>query len=124
MRIFKTKPFAKWAKKEKLADKTLCLAVEEIEHGVFEAELGSAVFKKRIALPGQGKRSARSIIAFKSSERACFIFGYAKKDQVSLSKEDTKAAREFAKTVLNYDTKQLNALLNAGQLIEVKNNDG
>lgn len=124
MRIFKTKPFAKWAKKEKLADNVLCEAVEEIEHGVYEATLGSEVFKKRIALPGHGKQGARSIIAFKSKARACFIFGYAKKDQANLSSEDKKAAREFAKEVLNYDTKQIHALLKVGQLIEVENNDG
>jgi len=66
MQIFKNRWFNKWAKKEKLADSTLRAAVAEMEDGLIDADLGGHVVKKRIPLPGRGKRGgARSIIAYR-----------------------------------------------------------
>ena len=66
MRIFKTKLFSKWARKEKLGDKQLIQAIQEMERGLVDGDLGGHVYKKRIALGGQGKRgSLRTILAFK-----------------------------------------------------------
>ncbi len=123
VRIFKTRLFAKWARKEKLNDQLLSYAINEIDQGIFEAELGGEVYKKRIALRGQGKRSARSIIAFRSGDRACFIFGYAKKDRATITQEEKRIAKAFAKELFSYRDEQLDRLLKAGKLIEV-NYDG
>jgi hypothetical protein len=56
MRVFKTRGFQKWASREGLTDETLRAAVEELEDGLIDAELGGHVVKKRVALPGRGKR--------------------------------------------------------------------
>jgi len=62
-RVFKTKTFDRWAKKV-IPDKVLCAAAREIEQGLFEAELGQGICKKRIAIPGQGKSSSsRTLVA-------------------------------------------------------------
>jgi hypothetical protein len=45
-RVFKTKTFARWAKKL-ISDDLLCQAAHEIERGEFEADLGQGVCKKR-----------------------------------------------------------------------------
>ena len=64
-RVFKTKTFDRWARKV-VADKLLCQAAREIEQGLFEADLGGGLCKKRVALPGQGKSgSARTLVAKK-----------------------------------------------------------
>ena len=55
MRIFKTKNFNKFMRKERLTDKQLVDAASEIECGLFEGDLGGGVFKKRLAAHGQGK---------------------------------------------------------------------
>ena len=56
MRVFKNKWFQKWAAKEGMSDEVLLVAVEEMEDGLIDAELGGHVVKKRVALPGRGKR--------------------------------------------------------------------
>lgn len=67
MRIFKTKTFTRWARKEGVTDDLVRKAVSEIEAGLIDAELGSCIYKKRIALKGQGKRgSARTLWHIKS----------------------------------------------------------
>ncbi len=56
-RTFKTRTFSKWMRKTDLKDQDLLLAVAEMEAGLVDADLGGNVFKKRIALPGMGKRA-------------------------------------------------------------------
>lgn len=66
MRIFKTKTFNKFMRKERLTDKQLIDAASEIEKGLFEGDLGGGVLKKRLAAHGRGKSSSfRSIVAFR-----------------------------------------------------------
>lgn len=76
MKAFKTRAFAKWANSEGLDDVALASAVEEMEQGLIDAQLGGDVVKKRVALPGRGKRGgARTLVAFRRRDRAFFIFG-------------------------------------------------
>jgi hypothetical protein len=63
-RVFKLKTFARWAKKL-LPDERLCEAAQDILNGHYEADLGSGLCKKRIAMPGQGKSGAtRTLVAY------------------------------------------------------------
>lgn len=55
MRVFKTKPFSKWAIKEGITDKMLIDAGTEIEKGLVDASLGGHVLKKRVALKNRDK---------------------------------------------------------------------
>ncbi|WP_255343010.1 type II toxin-antitoxin system RelE/ParE family toxin [Alcanivorax sp. DG881] len=55
MRIFKNRPFSKWASKEGLNYALLLAAVDEMERGLIDANLGGHVLKKRVAVGGQGK---------------------------------------------------------------------
>lgn len=48
MRIFKNKVLNKWAEKEGLSDDTLRAAVDEMERGLIDADLGGHVVKKRV----------------------------------------------------------------------------
>jgi hypothetical protein len=61
--IFKTRHFARWARKTGLVDSLLKAAVLEIQCGLLEADPGGGIVKKRIALPGRGKRgSTRTLL--------------------------------------------------------------
>jgi hypothetical protein len=60
MRIFKTRLFTKWSKKEKISDDLLRQSVYEMEQGLVDANLGGHVFKKRLPIKGQGKRGVIS----------------------------------------------------------------
>lgn len=120
MRIFKTKRFAKWAKKEGLADKMLVQAVEEMGQGLVDADLGGHVFKKRIASRGQGKRgSFRTILAFKLADKAFFIFGFAKNKLDNINKEQLNQLKILSSLFMRYSNDELNRALNANELIEV-----
>jgi hypothetical protein len=66
MQAFKTKGFAKWASGKGLGDDALASALVEMEQGLVDARLGGQVVKKRVALPGRGKRGGtRTLVAFK-----------------------------------------------------------
>jgi hypothetical protein len=63
-RVFKTKHFSRWMRKTDLTGRTLSDAVKEIVCGLIDADLGAGVVKKRVALPGRGKRGgARTLVA-------------------------------------------------------------
>jgi len=73
MHAFKTRWFQQWAIKEGLSDQALQSARSEIQSGLVDANLGGHIVKKRVALPGQGKRgSLRTLLAFQLDSRAIF----------------------------------------------------
>lgn len=120
MRIFKTKWFNKWAKKERLTDIALCNAINEMQSGLMEAKLSDFIYKKRIALPGHGKRSSmRTILAFKIEEKAFFMFGFSKNEMANVSDIELRQLKILAKKLLSYSNTELRAALKVKELIEV-----
>jgi hypothetical protein len=57
VRIFKTKEFARFARREGLTDDALREAIDRADRGLIDADLGGGVIKQRVARPGQGRRS-------------------------------------------------------------------
>ena len=123
MQIFKTKTFARWMRKEGLSDAGLIIAVAEMEEGKIDANLGGKVFKKRVALPGRGKReSARTLIAYQDSDKAFFMFGFSKNERASIDAVELKALKLMAKALLEKSDAKLKKDLDAKILIEVSTN--
>lgn len=121
MRIFKHKAFSRWAADEGLTDKPLKEAVLEMEQGLYEANLGSGLYKKRIAIPGKGKSGGyRTLVACKLHDKAFFIFGFAKNERDNITDSEEKVYRKLAKDLLEMDLKSIENLLKNGKLIEVK----
>jgi len=60
--IYKTRSFARWVKREGLADRDLCDAVVEMQKGLIDARLGGGLIKKRVARSGHGKRGGYRVI--------------------------------------------------------------
>jgi hypothetical protein len=54
MRVFKTKPFARFASQEDIADDQLREAASRVVQGLVDADLGGGVIKQRIARKGNG----------------------------------------------------------------------
>lgn len=89
MRVFKEKGFARFQRKERISDETLCKAVGDAASGLIDADLGHGLIKQRIARTGQGKRGGyRTIIAFRLKERAIFLFGFTKSGQANLDPDE------------------------------------
>ena len=96
MKIYKHRIFAKWAKAEKIDSLTLKKAISEIEQGLFDANLGGNLYKKRIARKGQGKSGGyRSIVAFKKDDKAVFIIGFAKSERENLTDKELEALKKL-----------------------------
>lgn len=96
-RVFKTRYFSRWLCKTDMTDTVLCIAVAEMEAGLIDAVLGGGVVKKRIALPGRGKRgSVRTLLATNYQSRWIFLFGFEKNERDNISFHDVVALKEFA----------------------------
>ena len=123
MLILKTRWFHRWARKTSLSDTTLLAAVAEMERGLIGDALGGFVFRKRVALPGTGKRgSTRTIVVYKRGAKVFFMFGYAKNARSNISPNELKALKRVAAKLLAEPPAALEKAINDGELIEVSAN--
>jgi hypothetical protein len=120
VRIFRNKPFTRFARKARLTDADLCAAISEIQRGLIEADLGGGVFKQRIARKGGGKSGGfRALILLRLGKRAFFVHGFAKKDRDNIQDDELAALKKLAGELLNYDEAALAAAIAEGVLTEV-----
>ncbi len=90
--------------------------------GMYDANLGGSVYKKRIAYGGKGKRGgARTILAFRAHTKAFFIYGFAKNEIDNISTKDEDALKILAKVYLNLTEIEIETALSKNELIEVIN---
>lgn len=124
MRIFKNKDFNKWAAKEGIDDSALVNAVDEMERGLINADLGGHVFKKRVGIEGRGKSGGvRTLLAYKLNDKAFFIFGFAKNARSNISTKELKALKLYAKELLGYGDRKLEQAKANDVLIELEVED-
>ena len=121
LRIFKTKIFEKFAKKERLSNPMLCEAVEGLENGLIDADLGGCIIKQRIGRKGQGKSGGyRVLIAVREKKRYVFMDGFAKNEKANITDDELFALKKYGLAWLNADEKIIDAALKTEKLIEVK----
>lgn len=120
MRIFKSKWFARFAKKERITDAKLCEAVRHAEQGVIDANLGGGVIKQRIARPNESKSGGyRSIILFRRGERYFFIYGFAKNELDNIGASDERDFKDLAKILLAASDAELDNLVSNDKYLEI-----
>ena len=121
MRVFKSKWFQRFARKERIDDDALLSAVQRAENGRVDANLGAGVIKQRIARTGEGKSGGfRTIVFFRQGSRAFFIYGFAKSERENIDVEEEKAFKQAAKHVLKLTDTQLAELALKGDFVEVE----
>ena len=119
--ILKTRNFARWARKTGLADSLLDKAVLEIGRGLLEADLGGGILKKRIALPGRGKRgSIRTLLVTNRNDRWFFVFGFEKNKRANISDNELESLKKLAKHLLGLTAAQITTAIEEGALMEVE----
>jgi len=124
MQAFKIRAFAKWASGEGRCDDALASAGSEMDKGLIDAKLGGQVVKKRIALPGRGKRgSTRTLVAFRQGNKAFFIYGFAKNERADISDKELRSLKMLAKELMSYTAAALTKAMKAGELIRIEVND-
>jgi hypothetical protein len=124
VRIFKTKAFTRFARRENLDDAALRRAIRDAERGLIDADLGGGVIKQRIARPGKGKSGGyRTMVLYKTGTRAVFVHGFAKSDRTNICEDERTALKALAAEMLAYDDKALAKVIASGTLIEVRWNE-
>jgi hypothetical protein len=124
-RIFKTKTFNRWMRKLPLSDKVLLKAVDEMEHGLVDADLGGndsqdKVYKKRIALPGKGKSGGtRTIVATNKGGRWFFLYGFEKHDKDNITMNELASLRDIAEAWLAAPDSALSEAIAYDELVEI-----
>ena len=123
MRVFKNAWFSRFARKQKISDRSLIEAIGRADQGLIDANLGSGVIKQRVAREGRGKSGGyRTIIFYRSGDKAFFMFGFAKSDQSNLEKHEEVQFRKAAAHVLTLSDEQIDKLIENGQFSEVNEN--
>lgn len=120
MRVFVTKPFARFAAHEGIADADLLEAVHRAEQGLIDSDLGGGVIKQRIARKGQGRSGGfRTLVLFRQGERAFFVYGFAKSSRDNIRRDELAAFRRLADEMLGYDDRALTAAMRNATIMEV-----
>ncbi len=118
--MYKTRTFERWRRKADIGDELLCTAVDEMVQGLIDADLGGLVFKKRIPVPGRGKRGgARTIVGSNLRDRWFFLFGFLKKDRETIDARELAALQTIAGALLVMDSKLLDKAVAEGELEEI-----
>ena len=120
MAVYKNRWFDRWARKEGLTTRSMCDAVREMAAGLYEADLGGGLLKKRIARPGQGKRGGfRTLVATNKGNRWIFVYGFPKNERSNIDKDEEEALKKLAAFLLSLTTQAVGKAKLAGELIEV-----
>ncbi|MGO9743559.1 MAG: type II toxin-antitoxin system RelE/ParE family toxin [Roseiarcus sp.] len=119
MRVFKNKPFARFARKAGITVAVLCAAIADAMRGLIDADLGGGVVKQRIARQGGGKSGGfRTIILFRLHERAFFVHGFAKNERDNIRDDELAAFKMLAAEMMAYDDDALARAIANGALME------
>ena len=121
MRVFKNKPFARFARKNGVSDAELCGAIQDANRGLIDADLGGGVIKQRVARRGAGKSGGfRTMIVFRARALAIFVHGFAKSEVESIRPDELSALKKLASEMLAYRAEALEKAVASGALMEVK----
>ncbi len=102
----------------------LCEAAARAERGLVDAELGGGVIKQRIARQGQGRSGGyRSLIVYRSGDRAVFVFGFAKSERDDLEPDELADLKTTAALLLGYTADELDQAVDNNDLWEVACDD-
>lgn len=89
-------------------------------NGLFDADLGSGLFKKRIGRPGQGKSGGyRTLVATNKDNRWAFVYGFPKNKRSNIDKDEADALKKLATHLLSLTALAMTRATEAGELIEV-----
>jgi hypothetical protein len=125
MRTFKTRWFARFARREDITDAALREAIERAERGLIDADLGGGLIKLRVARPGEGRSGGyRVIVAYRAEGRAFFLLGFAKSQQENVDSEQLRTARTIASYFLAANPTQLKTDIADGEIQEIPYEQG
>ena len=124
MIVYLSKAFTRLARREGLTEVHICQAVAEMNAGLIDANLGTSLFKKRIAMPGQGKRGSwRALLGFQVGKKAFFLYLFPKTSRDNIEDDEMKALKRLTKYYLTLKPSEIKTALQCGELNEVNCNE-
>lgn len=118
--IYKTKEFQARFKKADLDDSDLEVACDEIAAGLVDADLGSHLYKKRIAKPGKGKSGGyRTMVGAVINDKYFFLYMFEKNAKSNINKQERIALKELAKELVGFNQMTIGELIASGELVKV-----
>jgi hypothetical protein len=101
--------------------------LEIVEHFPFVLSMSkhsesffSNLLKKRVALPGRGKRgSTRTLVASNGINRWFFVFGFEKNDRDNVTSKELSALKALASDLFRLGVSELSAAVAAKTLREI-----
>lgn len=124
MQIFKTKWLVRFARREHILDQDLSEAIERAERGIIDADLGGGLIKQRVARKGEGRSGGyRMMVAYRTKERAVFLYGFAKNERDNIDPNELLTLREIAAAWLTADSAKIKQAVEEKALQEVNNDD-
>ncbi|MBW6487133.1 MAG: type II toxin-antitoxin system RelE/ParE family toxin [Syntrophobacterales bacterium] len=124
MNVYRSKAFTRLARREGLTDLEVCQAVAEMNAGLSDANLGAGLFKKRIAMPGQGKRGSwRALLGFQAGKKAFFLYLFPKNSRDNIEDNEMKALKRLTRYYLTLKPDEIKTALQCGELSEVNCNE-
>jgi hypothetical protein len=120
LRVFVTRVFARFARKERLDERRLCEAIDRAERGLIDAHLGGYVIKQRVARPGGGRSGGtRTLIAYRARNRSVFLYGFAKNERDNIDDRELADLKKLAEHFLSYGDAQIAVALAQSELTEL-----
>jgi hypothetical protein len=121
VRVFKTKEFARFARREGLSDKALCNAIDRAESGLIDADLGGNLIKQRVARPGQGSSGGyRTVIVWRAGQHSFFVHGFAKSRKADLKPDELEDLRDLGALLPGYTDEAIAMAMASKKLLEVE----
>jgi len=115
--VFKSAWFARAARKARIGDKEICEAIAEVMKGQAD-DLGGGVFKKRL-----NRNLYRSIVLVRGMKIWVYEYLFAKKDRANIEDDEPVAFRRLAKSYESLSERQIAALIENGDLVEICHGD-
>ena len=124
MRVFKIRWFARFARRERIDDKSLSEAIARAARGLIDADLGGGLIKQRVARQGRGRSGGyRMIVAYRVKERAVFLYGFAKNERDNIEADELEDLRLVARGWLEAAPEQIAAALADGAIEDVRHDE-
>jgi hypothetical protein len=120
LRLFKSKGFIRFARRQRISDESLREAVRRAESGLLDAQLGGGVIEQRVARPGEGRSGGyRVLVAYRPRTLSVFLHGFAKSERDNVDDDELATLRDIAKGWFEADAQALAGAIADGLIQEV-----
>ena len=121
MRKLVTRFVKKWMRREHITNTMFLQAIQNLEDGLSTANLGSSLFKVRVARKGQGKSGGyRTLIVYRQSDRAIVVYGFKKSESDNIADDELVFFRELAATLLALSERQIEVAIANQELCAIE----